>query len=53
LILREFAVEGEGRSFVTKQIHYTGWPDHGIPSGHSMEDFELTLGIFIEFILNS
>ena len=30
-----------------------GWPDHGLPSGASMLDFEHTLGQFIEFILNS
>lgn len=33
-------------------MHYVGWPDHGIPTGESMEDFKKTLHEFIHYILN-
>lgn len=32
------------------QLHYTGWPDHGVPSGESMKCFGQTLEMFSDFI---
>lgn len=32
------------------QLHYTGWPDHGVPSGESMKYFGQTLEMFSDFI---
>ncbi len=53
LFERYFEVtEGEKR-LVVKQLHYVGWPDHGVPSGKSIEDFENLLGQFVDFTLNS
>lgn len=40
LILRTFKVQSSSNeSFTVKQLHYTGWPDHGVPSGDSQESF--------------
>jgi len=30
-----------------------GWPDHGVPTGTSIDDFTLMLNHFITMILNS
>ena len=30
-----------------------GWPDHGIPTGESIDEFKLLLDQFIEMILSS
>lgn len=36
------------------QIHFTGWPDHGIPNTQdSVDDFEKMLNYFIEWNLKS
>ena len=32
-----------GRKYVT-HVHYTGWPDFGVPSDDTINDFELMLG---------
>lgn len=34
-------------------MHYIGWPDHGVPTGDSIEDFKLMLEDFINLVLNS
>lgn len=34
-------------------MHYVGWPDHGVPSGTSIDDFCLMLNALIAMILNS
>lgn len=34
-------------------MHFIGWPDHGVPKGESIEDFNLLIGEFISMILNS
>ena len=36
-----------------RQLHYIGWPDHGVPTGDSINDFNLLLGEFVTMILNS
>jgi protein tyrosine phosphatase len=33
------------------QLHYTGWPDHGVPSGETMDSFRIMLDEFIRFLL--
>jgi protein tyrosine phosphatase len=43
----------DGKSHKVKQIHYTGWPDHGLPTGTSIEDFTLMLNELIDMLLNS
>jgi protein tyrosine phosphatase len=36
------------------QIHFTGWPDHGVPENAStIEEFELMLNKFVEWNLKS
>ena len=34
-----------------QQLHYTGWPDHGVPSGDSMDSFRTMLDEYIMFLL--
>jgi len=50
---RTFQVTLDGKTLVTKQLHYVGWPDHGVPSGASIDDFSLMLNSLIHMILNS
>jgi len=33
------------------QLHYTGWPDHGVPSENSIEDFSSMLDLFIDHLV--
>lgn len=33
------------------QLHYTGWPDHGVPSGDTMDSFRIMLDEFIAFLI--
>ena len=33
------------------QLHYTGWPDHGVPTGETMDSFRIMLDEFITFLL--
>ena len=35
------------------QIHYKGWPDYGVPSGKSMDDFENLINRFLMMVMNS
>ena len=35
------------------QLHYTGWPDHGVPSGDSIKSFGQMLEIFMLMLLES
>jgi len=35
------------------QLHYVGWPDHGVPTGASMDDFSNLLDNLISMLLNS
>lgn len=34
-------------------MQFTGWPDHGVPDGQAVMDFELMLNKFIEWNLKS
>ena len=38
---------------IVAQLHYTGWPDHGVPSGDSILSFKQMLEIFTLFLLES
>ena len=53
LIERHFKISLKGQEHSVRQIHYIGWPDHGVPTGASMEDFHSTLNEFIHMLLNS
>ena len=35
------------------QLHYTGWPDHGVPSGSSMDAFKQMLDMLTIMTLDS
>ena len=35
------------------QIHYTGWPDHGVPSADSLECFQTMWELFTLMLLTS
>lgn len=35
------------------QVHFSGWPDHGVPQGKHVEDFELMINKFINWNLKS
>ena len=35
------------------QIHFIGWPDHGVPADAAVSDFEVMLQYFIEWNLKS
>lgn len=35
------------------QLHYTGWPDHSVPSGESMQSFKSMLEAFMKWIITS
>lgn len=44
LVERTFKITtSEGLEHIVKQVHYTGWPDHGVPTGHSIDEFSLML----------
>ena len=36
-----------------RQLHYTGWPDHGVPNGSSMTSFVQMFEIFTYMLLDS
>ena len=35
------------------QLHYTGWPDHGVPSGDSIRCFKMMWELFTYMLLSS
>jgi protein tyrosine phosphatase len=43
----------DGKKHCVTQIHFTGWPDHGVPEGVAVQDFEKMLFKFIDWNLNS
>ena len=50
LTLRKFIVNDDftkTKDLKVEQLHYPGWPDHGVPSGESMESFRIMLDYFI------
>lgn len=53
LIERKFKVTDltTGESLNTTQLHYIGWPDHGVPSGDSSQEFKYLLDHFIRFMV--
>ena len=36
-----------------RQLHFTGWPDHGVPSNQSLESFMQMWEIFTYMLLTS
>ena len=36
-----------------RQLHYTGWPDHGVPSADSLQSFQRMFEIFTHMVLHS
>ena len=53
LIERTFSVRdlSTGKQVETRQLHYIGWPDHGTPSGESIEDFKMLMDEFVRFMV--
>jgi len=47
------AKRANGDSQRVTQIHFTGWPDHGVPEDKAVEDFEIMLNHFVEWNLKS
>ena len=47
------ALKEDGTTHSLTQIHFTGWPDHGVPEGQAIQDFESMLNKFIEWNLRS
>ena len=48
------ASKPDGSSHNVTQIHFTGWPDHGVPGDkQSIEDFEAMLDKYIDWNLKS
>ena len=44
----------DGSKQLVTQLHFIGWPDHGIPNDKSrLEGFEMTLNEFITWNLKS
>ena len=57
LVLRKFLVEDPITGIQkreVRQLHYTGWPDHGVPKGEAnLESFKNMMDYFIWAILTS
>ena len=47
------ALKEDGSMHNLTQIHFTGWPDHGVPEGQAIQDFESMLNKFIDWNLKS
>ena len=47
------ATRPDGAEQNVTQIHFVGWPDHGIPDGAAVDDFEVMLNHFVEWNLKS
>ena len=50
---REFEVTIDGKKHTVRWMNYLGWPDHEVPTGESIKDFQLMLTEFIDVLLNS
>jgi len=49
---RTFKVTDNGKSHEVIQIHYKGWPDHGVPTNESLSSFEQMLYEYIEWLID-
>lgn len=47
------ALKPDGSPQNITQIHFIGWPDHGVPDGDAVSDFEVMLNHFVEWNLKS
>ena len=47
------ATKKDGTVHNLTQVHFTGWPDHGVPEGVAVQDFEKMLFKFIDWNLQS
>ena len=47
------ATRPDGTEQNVTQIHFIGWPDHGVPDGGAIADFEVMLNYFVEWNLKS
>ena len=47
------AHRADGSIHKVTQIHFTGWPDHGVPSGGSITSFAHMFEIFTYMLLAS
>lgn len=46
-------IRPDGKEQHIEQVHFTGWPDHGVPDGQAEHNFELMLDKFVEWNLKS
>lgn len=47
------ATKPDGTAHNITQIHFQGWPDHGVPDGQAVNDFGMMLDYFVEWNLKS
>lgn len=56
LFLRKFKLTDPALGIADReirQLHYTGWPDHGVPTGSSMNSFRQMFEMFTLMLLES